>query len=152
MGKFDIEKLADIEHQRWSHWQKYMHSKMQTHKGDFIIPGILVEHWERQIKTAYKDLSEREKEEDRKQVRRYLPMFTDLESENKRLKEIAVKAKDIIIKTTCYCWHTSDIGHVCKRIANDRVECTCGFSKIITETNEIIEEIDQAIGESDGKQ
>ena len=93
-----MEKLADIEHQRWSHWQKYMHSKMQTHKGDFIIPGILVEHWERQIKTAYKDLSEREKEEDRKQVRRYLPLLSqappDKEAEIERLKDIISAIKD----------------------------------------------------------
>lgn len=67
-----FEKLANIEHQRWSDWQKYMHSLCdKLPDGSLIIPPESVEHWNRQIKTDYKDLSEQEKDSDRKQVERY---------------------------------------------------------------------------------
>lgn len=71
-----FELLADIEHQKWSHWQKYMHSKMEADSDeygniDYLLPEKLFEHWERQIKTKYKDLTEKEKDSDREQVMRY---------------------------------------------------------------------------------
>ena len=73
-----IEKLADIEHQRWAHWQSYMHGKCQRRPdGSLVIPPGLVAQWERQISTNYVELSEREKESDREQVRKYLPMIAD---------------------------------------------------------------------------
>lgn len=72
-----IDRLASIEHDRWAHWQQYMHSKgRRDPNGSLILPAELVKHWENQIKTAYKDLSEAEKESDREQVRRYLPLIT----------------------------------------------------------------------------
>lgn len=73
-----IEKLADVEHERWSHWQSYLHSKCQrTSDGSLVIPANLVEQWESQINTPYSELSEQEKESDREQVRRYLPIIAD---------------------------------------------------------------------------
>lgn len=70
-----LEELADIEHQRWSDWQRYLHGKcIVNNNGDLIIPIELVVRWERQINTPYKELSEQEKESDRNQVRRYLPI------------------------------------------------------------------------------
>jgi len=67
-----FEQLAAIEHERWADWQKYMHSKCnQGSHGRLIIPRVLVTQWERQIKTPYAELSEKEKESDRDQVRRY---------------------------------------------------------------------------------
>jgi len=78
-----FEILADIEHQRWSDWQKYIHSKCvkvvdvvdnQSSKDvlrEILIPLELFNQWERQINTPYKDLSEKEKESDREQVKRY---------------------------------------------------------------------------------
>jgi hypothetical protein len=35
-----------------------------------------VQKWEKQIATSYVDLSESEKESDREQVRKYLPLIT----------------------------------------------------------------------------
>lgn len=72
-----IEKGADIEHNRWSKWQKYLYSKCRKYGlGDSLIINVDdVKHWERQIKTSYKDLSEREKESDRKEVRSYIPLL-----------------------------------------------------------------------------
>jgi len=70
-----MEELADIEHQRWSHWQRYMHSKCERKSdGSLVIPSELVGQWERQIATPYDSLTESEKESDRDQVRRYLPI------------------------------------------------------------------------------
>ena len=71
-----FEKLADIEHQRWSDWQRYFHSKCIKYDsyldyGDMVIPREVWDKAERQINTDYKDLSEAEKNSDRKQVMRY---------------------------------------------------------------------------------
>ena len=73
-----IEALADIEHNRWSHWQRYMHEKgVRQADGSLLIPPDLVAQWDRQIATPYAELSEEEKESDREQVRKYLPMIAD---------------------------------------------------------------------------
>lgn len=69
-----IDGLANIEHERWAHWQRYMHSKCdQLPDGSLVIPHDLVTLWERQIATPYCELSEKEKESDREQVRKFLP-------------------------------------------------------------------------------
>ncbi len=71
-----IEKLASIEHDRWAGWQKYMHSLCtKNHDGTLTIPIDRVERWERQIGTRYDTLPEREKEYDRIEVRKYLPIL-----------------------------------------------------------------------------
>ena len=74
-----FEKLADIEHQRWSDWQKYIHSQGAVlPDGGLELPSELVRQWERQIATDYADLSEKEKESDRDQVRRYWSLIEEL--------------------------------------------------------------------------
>ncbi len=71
-----VEKLAEVEHERWSHWQSYMHSKCERRAdGALVIPADLVAQWERQIATPYSELSVKERESDREQVQRYLPMM-----------------------------------------------------------------------------
>lgn len=68
-----LEHLAALEHERWSHWQRYMHSKcVLSPDGSLTIPAELVERWTRQLSTPYENLSEAERESDREQVRRYL--------------------------------------------------------------------------------
>jgi len=38
-----IEKLAAIEHERWAHWQSYLHSKcLKNENGSLTIPAELV--------------------------------------------------------------------------------------------------------------
>jgi hypothetical protein len=73
-----IDTLASVEHERWAHWQRYLHSKCvpQRLTGDLLIPAELVKKWEKQIDTPYSELSELEKESDREQVRKYLPLIT----------------------------------------------------------------------------
>ena len=73
-----IDALADIEHERWSHWQRHMHHKgVRQSDGSLLIPPDLVAQWDRQIATPYAKLSEEEKESDREQVRKYLPTIAE---------------------------------------------------------------------------
>ena len=71
-----LEMLAAIEHDRWAHWQRYVHSKCEPGPdGSLIIPAELADRWGAQIATPYSQLSEPEKESDREQVQRYLPVI-----------------------------------------------------------------------------
>jgi hypothetical protein len=71
-----LEKLAAIEHERWSHWQRYVHNHcIQQPDGSLIISADLVARWERQIARKYSELEEQEKESDREQVRKYLSLI-----------------------------------------------------------------------------
>jgi hypothetical protein len=71
-----IDDLAAIEHERWAHWQAYMHSKGEIQPdGSLVVPPELVERWQSQIEEPFKKLSQAEKESDREQVRRYLPLI-----------------------------------------------------------------------------
>lgn len=79
-----IEQLADKEHASWARWMQYLFSKCQVLtlvEGEkiiadgFLIPYSLVERWSGQVETAYVDLSEAEKESDRKEVREILPII-----------------------------------------------------------------------------
>lgn len=82
-----IEAGAALEHERWAKWQKYLHSRlyplgnselsMNNHLK--VLPTELYTRWERQINTPYSELSEKEKESDRKEVRTYLPLLRKLE-------------------------------------------------------------------------
>jgi hypothetical protein len=73
-----VERLAAVEHERWSHWQRYMHSKSTKQSdGSLLIPPDLVKQWERQLSTPYGELTEKEKESDREQVRKYLPILIE---------------------------------------------------------------------------
>jgi hypothetical protein len=69
-----VERLAEIEHERWAHWQKYVHDQCERREdGSMVIPAELAARWQAQIETPYADLSEQEKDSDREQVQRYLP-------------------------------------------------------------------------------
>lgn len=71
-----LEKLAAIEHERWAHWQRYVHSRcVRGDDGSLTIPAALANRWEKLIATPYCALSDDEKESDREQVRRYLPLI-----------------------------------------------------------------------------
>lgn len=78
-----IEKLADIEHQRWSDWQRWVQDERcrpelnMANRVSLVINADDVERWERQFQTPYADLSEREKQSDREQVIRYWTLVVD---------------------------------------------------------------------------
>lgn len=61
MAKELLERVADLEHQQWARWTKYMLGHLTPEN---------VERWKRQIKTSYADLSEKEKEKDRTWARK----------------------------------------------------------------------------------
>ncbi len=66
------EDLAAVEHERWAHWQQYLHSKCITNSdGSLTVPAGYVAQLERLIDTPYGQLTEQEKASDREQVDRY---------------------------------------------------------------------------------
>lgn len=84
-----IEKGADLEHERWSKWQSYFFSKCSVKPQSQVngmddryvylaLPKDLYERWVRQMNTSYNELSEQEKESDRIEVRKYIPLVTEL--------------------------------------------------------------------------
>ena len=73
-----IEQLAAIEHERWSHWQRYLHAQCRpAGDGSLTIPAHLVARWERLMSSDYRELTHEEKQSDREQVRRYLPALVE---------------------------------------------------------------------------
>lgn len=73
-----VDLLASKEHERWAHWQRYMHAQCTANAdGSLVIPADLVARWTQQSATPYTELSEAERESDREQVRRYLPLIVE---------------------------------------------------------------------------
>jgi len=73
-----VARLAAVEHERWAHWQQYLHDQCQrTDDGSLVIPAELAKRWSAQIATPYTEFSEAERESDRDQVHRYLPLIIE---------------------------------------------------------------------------
>ena len=78
-GTPDIEMLAAVEHKSWGGWTKWMLSQIRKQmapvdRGAFE-ELLCVQRWRRQMNTPYADLSEKEKESDRKEVREKLKVY-----------------------------------------------------------------------------
>lgn len=72
------EKLANQEHERWSRWMNYQFSKGQFNQdGTWTMPAWAVARWQRQAKTHYVDLTEQEKDSDRKEADNTLALIYD---------------------------------------------------------------------------
>ena len=72
MNEF-FDKLANKQHEIWSHWMKYQFTQCEPDdEGNLIIPKELVERWKRQMLTNYANLTHAERESDRGIVRKYL--------------------------------------------------------------------------------
>jgi hypothetical protein len=56
-----LEKLAALEHEQWAHWTEYMVKSVPV---EFSNEDI--KRWRRQIETPYEELSEYEKDSDRR--------------------------------------------------------------------------------------
>jgi hypothetical protein len=68
-----IEALAALSHDQWSGWMKHLFQfGTQNEDGTFMMDADRVERWRRQMDTPYADLSDGEKESDRKEARRML--------------------------------------------------------------------------------
>jgi len=67
-----IEELAEAVHNSWSGWMEYLFDKSKQNKdGSVTISKSSVDGWKRQMKTPYKELSEKEKESDRIEAIKY---------------------------------------------------------------------------------
>jgi len=98
-----IEKGANLEHDRWARWQQYLFDQCVHNKdGSATIPSEMVAHWGRQISTKYTELSEQEKESDRKETRNYLSLLTSLVQQSKEEGEKkATQAAKIVYDIKC---------------------------------------------------
>ena len=67
-----IEELADIEHEQWGHWTRcfFVFYNADNRK-----------RWQQQSHTAYKNLSEDEKESDRVWARKVIQKIEELKME-----------------------------------------------------------------------
>jgi len=72
------ERLSDLQHDIWSHWMRYMFDQgEQDLEGNWIMPRKLVERWRVQMNTPYSDLTDKEKDSDREQADKMLPVIRD---------------------------------------------------------------------------
>ena len=63
------EKLAEFAHNQWSGWMKYLFSKGAfNNDGSWTMPKWAVDRWVCQMNMKYEDLSEQEKNSDRKEA------------------------------------------------------------------------------------
>ncbi len=73
-----IDRLADMAHEVWAHWMRYLFSvSIQNEDGSVTIPADKVERWKRQMDTNYYDLTGREQKSDINQAKKYLTVFRD---------------------------------------------------------------------------
>jgi hypothetical protein len=71
-----LEALADAEHDSWARWMAHLFTKgWRREDGSITLPGGYVKALQRQIDISYADLTEQEKEYDREEVRRILPLI-----------------------------------------------------------------------------
>lgn len=73
------EELAAYAHEAWSGWMRYLFGKTGNHidgqAAGRVVPEWAVERWTRQMNTPYAELSEAEKDSDRKEADRMLEII-----------------------------------------------------------------------------
>jgi hypothetical protein len=82
-----LEKFAAMCHEQWSGWTKWIFEKCDENKDlyghvkgllaikESVIPKNFEERWKMQMTTDYKDLSEEDKEKDRREARKFLDIL-----------------------------------------------------------------------------
>ena len=60
------EQLAALEHEQWAHWTRYMLDNLTSEN---------IARWQQQIETPYAELSEKEKESDRRWADKVLSLL-----------------------------------------------------------------------------
>jgi len=103
------EALADLAHEMWSGWMKYLFSKTEplgprptppATTVRQVIPGESVERWKRQMTTPYSELPVEERESDRVEARKMIRVFDRIFGrgqnpvEVNRLREVIREALD----------------------------------------------------------
>jgi len=73
------EELAALAHHQWSGWMEYLFSvcERNPYNGEYVIPKRPAARWQRQMKTPYSELSEAEKDSDRKEADKMLAVFNE---------------------------------------------------------------------------
>ncbi len=71
----DREELANLCHDQWSGWMKYLFSKCVTTGQNVTIPDYYFDRRYQQMNTTYSDLSEREKEPDRIEADKFIELL-----------------------------------------------------------------------------
>ena len=95
-----LEDLAELEHQQWAHWTKYMLDRLAQleakldgnapYKAYFEL-SQQKQDWRRQIATPYSELTEKEKDSDRSWASK------SLEITAKRLAELNPYPEDVFL-------------------------------------------------------
>jgi hypothetical protein len=81
-----LEKIADLVHDQWIHWMKYLiYKKPLSYWDDVEIETVQFDikdwlRWHKQMKTPYSNLTEKEKESDREWARKYIQIFKEMEN------------------------------------------------------------------------
>lgn len=71
-----LEKLANLQHEIWSHWMTYLFEVSTLNEdGSVTIPADKVERWKRQMKTHYLDLPSDERKSDLEQARKVIDVI-----------------------------------------------------------------------------
>lgn len=98
------EKLAELAHEQWSGWMKYLFKQCTHPHGLCVIPDWAEEGWQRQMNTAYHDLSQEEKDSDRTEADKFLAVL-QAESKRKQGKSKLIYDKEIrslaVVCPTC---------------------------------------------------
>ncbi len=72
------EKLAEMAHEQWSGWMRYLFEKSSINEdGTCTIPKWATDRWVRQMNTPYDQLSQSEQESDRKEGAKFMALFTE---------------------------------------------------------------------------
>lgn len=114
------EKLAELCHEQWSGWMKYLFSKNPVESdGSWVMPAWAVERWQRQMDTPYSELSESEKQSDRNEADKFLVL---LERENAELRKLLTW---LLSGPKCTCKD-----HDCRW---QQEKCACGYDEKMQE-------------------
>lgn len=136
------EKLAAIEHERWSDWQAWCHKVLREQLNpeglDNALEGVLA-RWDRQISTNYADLTDDEKASDMQQVDRYWPLIEAYTAQavTTALQQVADGLPDKPVKD----WLGDDgFCNTCEAfLEDDKYQCYCDIR------GEAIDQAHQAI-------
>ena len=72
------EALAEVSHEIWAHWMKYLFNRCKAETGDglgYVIQWDDAKRWLSQIRTPYSSLTQCEKDSDREQADKILAVL-----------------------------------------------------------------------------
>lgn len=70
------EKLAELAHDQWVGWMRYLFSKgIFNDDGTWTMPAWAVVRWRWQMETPYSELSENEQDSDRSEADKFLAVI-----------------------------------------------------------------------------